>query len=174
MGINAPAFGTTQAARKGFVSYAHTNAALASQFLGLVADEMPVVTACRGLSADMQAWWDYQIQIGKGPWRQQIVDAIATAEFGVFLLSRELCGSPFIEVVEVPPFLRDPAKKVFVVGLCEVDLQNENTLGLADEQVHLLRGPNEARGRWFEPLGAPNRKLFARSFCELFIEGMSE
>lgn len=162
-----PAFGESAATHQGFASYSRKDAALAARLLSLISTQVAVPwPPSRGVAPSTNAWWDHQIIVGKGPWRAQIASAIAASSFGVFLFSRNLVRSEFIRTEEVPPFMNDPTKHVFVVGLSHVDVANEECAGLDAEQIHLLRRHDEPIGRCFDQVSAGNQKEFASGFVE--------
>lgn len=117
-----PAFGdATDADYQGFVSYAHANQAAAWQLLTEIDVASKVAAPPGSCFPRVSGWWDDQIAIGQGQWRQQIAAAVARCDFGIFLLSNDLLLSEFVRRHEWEPIRDDPTKIVIVAGLAPVD-----------------------------------------------------
>lgn len=170
-----PAFGdATDADYQGFVSYAHANQAAAWQLLTEIDVASKVAAPPGSCFPRVSGWWDDQIAIGQGQWRQQIAAAVARCDFGIFLLSNDLLLSEFVRRHEWEPIRDDPTKIVIVAGLAPVDFGRARMHGFDDEQVYRWRERPNQHHHWFTEPRPRNRRRFAMGLIEGLRDALTQ
>lgn len=136
----------------GFLSYAHADAALASEFTRLFGPRGRIRSDAR-----FHLWDDRALVVGEA-WEKRILAELKRTSFGLLLLSPSFFDSAFIKKVELPAILA--AGNVVPVGLEFVDFHGVDLRGVEEFQVFRLPvGPNRTP-KWFADLRSANRKRF--------------
>jgi hypothetical protein len=136
----------------GFLSYAHSDAGLASEFTRLFGPRGRIRSDAR-----FQLWDDRALLVGEA-WEERIRAELKRSNFGLLLLSPSFFDSAFIKKVELPAILA--AGNVVPVGLESVDFDGVDLRGVEGFQLFRLPVGADRTPRWFADLRSANRKRF--------------
>jgi hypothetical protein len=136
----------------GFLSYAHADAGLVSEFTRLFGPRGRI----RG-DAPFQLWDDRALLVGEA-WEERIRAELKRSSFGLLLLSPAFFDSAFINKVELPAIL--VARNVVPVGLEFVDLGSVDLRGVEEFQIFRFPVGANRTPRCFADLRSANRKRF--------------
>jgi hypothetical protein len=114
-----------------FVSYAHSNKALADSFLDKLAE---VLAPSR--KYDYQLWKDSGLEVGEA-WEKQIIAARDHCDFGLLLVSPAFLASRFITEKELPVFVSGEKASIPVM-LQPIDFVRHDLKGLEQRQIFRL------------------------------------
>lgn len=140
---------------KFFVSYAHKNRELASDFLDKMTD---VLKPSRLYEYNL--WNDNSIIVGCN-WRNQILEARDKCDLGMLLISPAFLSSSFIGDSELTPFIGSARARAFPVMLWPVDLERHELRGLELLQIFGYQGPKSREPRAYGDCKPRAREAFA-------------
>jgi hypothetical protein len=113
-----------------FVSYAHSNKALAGSFLQKLSEML-----APSKKYNYVLWQDTGLEVGE-EWEKQILEARDNCDFGLLLVSPAFLGSNFITKKELPIFVSGEKASIPVM-LQPVDFSKHDLKGL--EKKHIFR-----------------------------------
>lgn len=137
---------------KFFVSYAHRNSELATDFIDNLRD---VLTPSKSYSYDY--WKDNQLTVGE-MWDEQIREAIDSCDIGLLLISPSFLSSNYITKNELPTFVN--GKPCVPVMLAKVDLERHDLKGLEARQIFRLNRDKFKSPRAYSELKKKRREDF--------------
>lgn len=114
-----------------FVSYAHQNKSLATDFLRRLSVVLAPSKAYR-----YARWMDSDLILGEN-WHRQIQAAINVCDLGLLLVSPAFLASKYIKESELPSFVADE-KAAVPVMLQRIDFQLHDLKGLEEKQIFLF------------------------------------
>ena len=114
-----------------FVSYAHSNKALAGSFLQKLREML-----APSKKHEYELWQDTGLEVGE-EWEQQILDARDNCDFGLLLVSPAFLGSKFITENELPVFVSGEKPSIPVM-FQPVDFSKHDLKGLEKRQIFRL------------------------------------
>ena len=142
---------------KFFVSYAHRNRKLATEFIERLRD---VLTPSKSYCYDY--WMDKQLTVGE-QWDEQIQESIKSCDIGLLLLSPSFLSSDYIAKNELPTFVN--GKPCVPVMLSKIDLERHDLKGLEARQIFTLNRNKFNSPRAYSELKKERREDF---ILELF------
>jgi hypothetical protein len=141
-----------------FVSYAHQNKSLATDFLRRLADVLAPSKAYR-----YTRWMDSDLILGED-WHRKIQAAINSSDVGFLLISPAFLPSKYIKESELPSFVVDK-KAAVPVMLQRIDFQLHDLRGLEKKQIFLFDYEGFKEPRSYVECKGPRRDDFV---LELF------
>lgn len=114
-----------------FVSYAHSNKALAGSFLQKLREML-----APSKNHNYVLWQDTGLEVGE-EWEKQILEARDNCDFGLLLVSPAFLGSNFITEKELPVFVSGEKPSIPVM-LQPVDFSKHDLKGLEKRQIFRL------------------------------------
>lgn len=138
---------------KYFVSYAHRNRALVSDFLDRLADVL-----APSKSYQYIRWIDLDLILGED-WEKQILTAVDQCDFGLLLISPAFLASPFIANSELPKFSSGEKSSVPVM-LQPVDFKLHDLKGLEKRQIFRFENPEFSEPRAYGECSDDQRDAF--------------
>lgn len=136
-----------------FVSYAHSNKALADSFL----DKLREMLA-PSKKHDYSLWRDTGLEVG-GEWEKEILEAQDKCDFGLLLVSPAFLASKFISEKELPIFVSGDKPSIPVM-LRPVDFQKHDLKGLEEKQIFRLDFEGFKEPRAYSECKPPRRNDF--------------
>jgi hypothetical protein len=137
---------------KFFVSYAHRNNKLATEFVECLQE---VLTPSKSYSYDY--WKDKELTVGE-KWDEQIQEAIDSCDIGLLLISPAFLSSNYITQNELPAFVN--GKPCVPVMLAKVDLERHDLKGLEARQIFRLNRDKFNSPRSYSELKNKRREDF--------------
>lgn len=116
---------------KFFVSYAHRNNNLVSDFVEKLTDVL-----APSKKYEYSLWKDTGIEVGED-WKKRILEARDSCDFGLLLISPAFLASKFIYENELPTFVSG-SKPSIPVMLQPVDFARHDLKGLEKKQIFRL------------------------------------
>lgn len=137
---------------KFFVSYAHKNNKLVTEFVGGLRE---LLTPSK--SYDYEYWKDNQLTVGD-KWNEQIQEAVAECDIGLLLITPSFLSSKYITENELPAFVN--GKPCVPVMLTKVDLERHDLKGLEARQIFMLNRDSFKKPRAYSELKKKRREDF--------------
>lgn len=137
----------------GYVSYAHRDEPLVVRFLSLLRPRFE----SEGV-AELATWPDERLPAGLS-WRDELADAITTADFCLVCVTPSFLASRYATAVELPA-LRASGTVLVPVALEPVELGRSELGVLPDEQIFRYVAPGGVRPRSFQECDRSARSRF--------------
>jgi len=141
-----------------FVSYAHRNRQLTSDFISRLDD---VLAPSKNFK--YSRWQDTDLILGED-WEEQIHEAIAKCDFGLLLISPAFLASNFITKKELPKFVKGEKSSVPVM-LQPIDFVRHDLKGLEKKQIFRFSSSPAANPKAYAECKSYKRDAFV---LELF------
>ncbi|MGI3039970.1 toll/interleukin-1 receptor domain-containing protein [Vibrio diabolicus] len=137
---------------KFFVSYAHRNSSLATEFIERLRDVLkPSKSYC------YEYWQDNKLTVGE-KWDNQIQEAVESCDLGLLLISPSFLSSNYITQNELPTFVN--GKPCVPIMLAKIDLERHDLKGLEAWQIFRLNRDKFKSPRAYSELKKKRREDF--------------
>lgn len=143
-----------------FISYAHKNKQLVSDFRSRFDDHLHA-----SINFDYQIWQDIEIKAGE-VWEEGLLTSLKQCDLGILLVSPAFLVSNYIIDKELP-LLLNHGKIIIPVALYPIDFKHYDLHGLASRQFFLLNKASFDQPRSYAELKNRRRDDFT---LELFKE----